>query len=128
MKTSALKAKGRRLQKWTAEQISKLTGIPWGKDELIEPREMGQSGVDVKLIGEARDKFPFSIECKNQETWHVPKFIRQAKENTMPGTDWLLIMSRNDTKPVVVMDAVAFFRIMKDHKFKKRKTNRLIQK
>ena len=38
------KAKGRRLQQYIAERISKILNIDWGKDELIRSREMGQSG------------------------------------------------------------------------------------
>lgn len=111
--TRSAKNKGARLQKWFAQKISDLTGIPCGKDELIESREMGQAGVDIKLIGEARKKFPFSVETKNQETWSVPAYIKQAKQNVMLGTDWLLVMQRKDTNPVVVMDANAFMRLMR---------------
>lgn len=103
------KAKGRRLQQWTANLISRVTGIPWGKDELIASREMGQSGVDVRLIGAAKELFPFSVECKAQEKWSIPAWIKQAKENEMADTVWLLIAKRNNEKPVMVMDAEKFF-------------------
>ncbi len=129
MKTSSAKAKGRRLQKWMAQKISDLTGIPHGKDELIETREMGQAGVDVKLIGIARDKFPFSVECKNQESWSVPKYIEQAQKNVMLGTDWLLVIKRADIKPVVLMDANAFMDLLKHIDFPiNNKPSRLKQK
>jgi hypothetical protein len=81
IKTSSAKAKGRNLQKWTCQKISELLGIPWGKDELIASREMGQSGTDVRLVEEAQERFPFSVECKYQETWSVPSWIKQAKKN-----------------------------------------------
>jgi hypothetical protein len=129
MKTSSAKAKGRRLQQWMAQKISSMTGIPCGKDELIETREMGQAGVDVKLIGVAREKFPFSIECKNQESWSVPAYVKQAKQNIMLGTDWLLVMQRKDMDPVVCMDAGAFMKLMKHIDFPiVDKPNRLRQK
>jgi len=112
MKSRSAKNKGARLQKWMAQKISDLTGIPCGKDELIESREMGQAGVDIKLIGEARIKFPFSVETKNQENWSVPAYVKQAKQNVMLGTDWLLVMNRKDIDPVIVMDANAFMRLM----------------
>lgn len=117
MKTSSAKAKGRRLQQWVANKISVLTGLPCGKDELIESREMGQSGVDVKLIGIARKLFPFSVECKSQEIWSVPAYIKQAKKNGIPNTDWILFIKRNREDPVVCMDADAFFKLMKQIKF-----------
>ena len=103
------KAKGRNLQKWIAQKISEITGIPCGKDCQIESREMGQAGVDVKLYGIAKEKFPFSIECKNQENWSIPAWIKDAKGNHVPGTDWLLFIRKNRHEPIVVMDAVAFF-------------------
>ncbi len=86
------KAKGRRLQQWAMRKISELTGIPCGKDELIASREMGQSGTDVRLIGKAQKVFPWSVECKNQQTWSIPKWIIQAKENQKKGTNWLLFV------------------------------------
>ncbi len=105
------KAKARRLQNWTAAKISKLLGIPWGKDELIAPREMGQSGTDVRLIGDAFKGFPFSVECKSQETWAIPSWIRQTISNQKKDTDWLLVCKKNNEKPVVVIDAELFFKI-----------------
>jgi hypothetical protein len=113
IKTSSAKGKGRELQKWVAEKISLLTGIPWGKDELIASREMGQSGVDVRLIGEALKKFPWSVECKRQENWSVPSWVEQAKKNEMKGTNWLLVMRRSHKPAVVVLDADVFFDLLK---------------
>jgi hypothetical protein len=107
---ASAKDKARRLQKYVAQKITDITGIPNGKDCLIESREMGQDGVDVKLYGIAREKFPFAIECKNQETWSVPAFIRQAKvyaKGDLP--DWLLFMKKNYHEEIVVMDANFFF-------------------
>jgi len=93
--------------------ISAVTGIPCGKDEPIASREMGQCGVDIRLVGPAREAFPFSVECKNCEKWNIPMWIEQAKTNQMLDTDWLLVFSRNRAGNVVVMDADAFFRIWK---------------
>jgi len=108
IKISSAKAKGRRLQQWVAERISAMTGIPWGPDEEIRSREMGQSGVDVVLTGRARKLFPFFIECKAQETWSVPAWIRQAKANA-DSPMWLLVCKRNREDPVVMLDAGIFF-------------------
>ena len=75
------KAKGRRLQQWTAKQISDLSGIPCGKDEEICSREMGQSGTDVRLSKNVKKLFPYSIETKCQERFNVVSAIEQAKSN-----------------------------------------------
>lgn len=109
------KAKGRNLQQYVAKRISEITGIPWGKDERIASREMGQAGTDVRLIGEAKKLFPFSIECKYQETWSVPAWIKQAKENWKKGTGWLLFMRKNRHEEIVCMDAESFFKIYEEY-------------
>jgi len=114
IKTQSAKAKGRKLQQWVCEKISELTGIPWGKDEMIASREASQSGTDVRLIGKAKRKFPFSVECKWQERWDVPAWIEQAKANQVEGTDWLLVIKKRRKKPVIVMDAERFFDLLQE--------------
>jgi hypothetical protein len=114
MKISSAKAKGRRFQKWIAERISEAIGIDSGKDEDIESREMGQQGIDIKLYGKAKELFPFSIEAKNQEKFYLNKWIKQAKENRVLDTDWLLFIKRNRFEPLVILDAEVFFRIYEE--------------
>jgi hypothetical protein len=111
IKRKSAKGKARRLQHWVVDRISEITGIESGKDAQIESREMGQAGVDVKLYGMAKEKFPFSVECKYQETWSIPAWTEQAKANKAKGTDWLLFVRRNRIDELVVMDAKAFFDI-----------------
>lgn len=109
------KAKGRNLQKWSCKKISELTGFEWGSsgdDKPIESRPMGQSGTDVRMESQVRALFPFSVECKFQESWAVHSWIEQAKENQAEGTDWLLICKRSRKPPVVIMSAVKFFEIL----------------
>ena len=114
MKPSSAKSKGRRLQQWAAERIAGLVGVPHGKDCPVESRPMGQSGPDIRMESHVRKQFPFSVECKYQETWAVPKWIEQAKQNRVDGTEWLLICKRNRQEPVIIMDAKAFFKLMED--------------
>lgn len=105
------KAKGRNFQNWIAQQISRVTGIPCGKDELIQGREMGNSGTDIRLYGEAKTLFPFSVECKKQETWSILAWIEQAKANQIKDTNWILFCTKNRFDKVVIMDAEVFFDI-----------------
>jgi hypothetical protein len=105
------KAKGRNLQKWVCQQLSEFLKLPTGPDELISSRPMGQSGTDIVLKGEAADRFPFSVECKAQESWSIPSWIEQAKANQKPGTNWLLVCKRRNQKPVVVIDFEVFINI-----------------
>jgi hypothetical protein len=116
IKVSSAKAKGRALQQWACEQISQLLGVPWGKDEDVVSRGMGQSGVDVKLSKAVRHLFPYDVECKAQESWALPQWIRQAKQNnTEPGRHWLLVVKRSREKAVVVIDAEVFFDLLRKH-------------
>jgi len=111
---SSGKQKARRLQNWVCNKISEITGIPWGKNCDIEGREMGQSGCDTKLYGEAKRLFPFSTECKWQESWSIPSWIEQAKKNQEPGTDWILFIKKNRKDEIVIMDATRFFEIYRE--------------
>lgn len=112
---ASAKARGRNLQKWVCEKISKITGIAWGKDCDIESREMGQTGVDIKLRGKALELFPYAIECKNQQKWSVQNWIKQAQKNKSDKhCTWLLFAKQNYTKPIVIMDAEEFFKILND--------------
>lgn len=112
IKTSSAKAKGRNLQHWVCEQISRITGLEWGssgKDKPIESRPMGQHGCDVRLDSHARQVFPYSVECKFQETWSIPGWIEQSQKNIHPGTDWLLVCKRSRKRPIAILDAEVFF-------------------
>lgn len=110
--TSQCKAKSRKLQNRTAERISRLVNLPCGRDCPIEPRQMGESGTDIRLDATARKAFPFSTECKNTENWSIPSFIAQAKSNVYPETDWLLVLSKNNHEDIAVLDAEAFFKLL----------------
>ncbi len=115
MKTSSGKAKGRRLQQWVARKIGEATGYPVGTDKEIESRPMGQSGPDIRLMGEVRKDFPFSVEAKNCEKWDVHAWKDQAMHNTEPEMDWMIIAKRNNGKPVLFMDAETWFEYWKDY-------------
>ena len=115
MKVKNAKQKGRRLQKWVADQIGRVLNLPVGKDAHIEGREMGQSGPDIKLSPLAREGFPFSVECQNAETWTLGAKIAQAQTNIYPEHDkhaWLCVFKKNGGRPVVVMDAEKFFNLL----------------
>ena len=78
MKTSSAKAKGRKLQQWMRNLlIEKLEVHP----EDIESRSMGAGGEDLIMARAAREKFPMSIECKNQEKVNVWESYKQAEDN-----------------------------------------------
>ena len=68
MKTQSAKAKGRKLQQWVRDQIIEQLEV---HPEDIESRSMGAGGEDLIMARAARQKFPFSVECKNVEKLNV---------------------------------------------------------
>jgi hypothetical protein len=107
MKTSSAKAKGRKLQQWV---VTKLIDILKLDAEDLESRPMGSQGEDVILGKQSRDAFPYSIECKNQEAVNIWKSYEQAQANCK-GYEPLLVIKRNRSKPLVVMDAESFMKL-----------------
>lgn len=107
------KAKARTAQNWVAKQISELLDIPWGVDTSIEPRRMGQPGVDIRLDEITKPLFNWSLEVKNSEVWNLPAAIKQVKENQMEETDWLVILKKNNHEYVAVLSAEVFFDLLK---------------
>ena len=73
MKTSSAKQKGRKLQQWMRDLLIQKLGV---HPEDIESRSMGSQGEDLIMARAAREKFPLSIECKNQESVNVWKSYR----------------------------------------------------
>jgi hypothetical protein len=110
MKTQSAKAKGRRLQQWVRDLlIEKLDVHP----EDIESRSMGAGGEDLIMARAAREKFPFSIECKNVEKLNVWEAYKQAKENAGKYVP-IVVMKKNQEKPLIVIDAEEFVNIMEN--------------
>ena len=110
MKTQSRKAKGRRLQqKFMQLLIEKLEIDP----EDIESRSMGAGGEDLIMSKAARQKFPFSVECKNQERLNVWSAWEQAKGNR--GIyEPLVVIKKNGVDPLVVLDAKIFMEYVKE--------------
>ena len=110
MKTSSAKAKGRRLQqKFMQLLIEKLDIDP----EDIESRSMGSAGEDLIMSKAARNKFPYSIECKNQEKLNIWAAWDQANGNK--GLyEPLVVIKKNGVRPLVVLDAENFLDMIKE--------------
>jgi len=104
MKTSSAKAKGRRLQQWFRELLIEELEI---HPEDIESRSMGAGGEDLIMARAAREKFPLSIECKNQEKVNVWKAYEQCEANSKD-YEPVVVIKKNNFKPLVVVDAEYF--------------------
>ena len=104
MLTSSAKSKGRRLQQWVRTLLVEKLDI---HPEDIESRPMGSGGEDLIMARAAREKFPFSVEAKNQESGNVWKYMEQARDNAKLYTP-IVVMKKNREKPLVVVDAEVF--------------------
>ena len=109
MKTQSAKAKGRRLQQWFRDLLIEELEI---HPEDIESRSMGAGGEDLIMSRSAREKFPYSIECKNQESLNIWKSYEQAQQNS-GNYEPIVVIKRNNVKPLVLVDADYFVELHK---------------
>lgn len=82
MRPQSAKAKGRRLQQYVAQKISEAFDLP---ETDVKSLPMGSQGEDIWLSQKARERVPFSIECKNVEKLNVAVAFNQAKANAHHG-------------------------------------------
>ena len=57
---------------------------------------MGESGVDIKLSPKARKLIPYSIECKNKETFKgIYDIMEQSKHNSKLNLEPIAVIKMN---------------------------------
>ena len=114
MKTRSRKAKGRRLQNWVRDELLSLfTNL---SDDDIYCAIMGESGADVKFSLNAQKILPFSIECKNKETFKgMYDIIKQAQGNSKKTQLPLGIIKMNNFEPLAILNARFFFKIVREY-------------
>ena len=110
MKPQSAKAKGRKLQQQFRDLLIEDLQI---HPEDIENRSMGAGGEDLIMSKAARNKFPYSVECKNQERLNIWTAWEQANNNR--GIyEPIVVIKRNGTAPLVVLDAENFLEYVKE--------------
>ena len=109
MKTQSAKAKGRRLQQDVRNRLIEELDV---HPEDIESRSMGASGEDLIMARAARKKFPYSIECKNQEKLNVWNAYTQCDQNAKH-YEPLVIIKKNNFKSLAVVDLDYFINMHK---------------
>lgn len=101
MTPKSSKAKGRTLQNYVAENLRNLYG---GSPDDIRPAIMGESGADIKLSSSMRERFGYSVECKNQERIAIWGALLQAEINAKrDGTTPALVFHRNHSRKWVAI-------------------------
>jgi hypothetical protein len=78
---------------------------------------MGAGGEDIMLSAKARNMFPYSVECKNQESLNVWKAFGQAVSNCGDHTP-MLVIKKNGEKPLAVVPAKHFFKLLRRDRIK----------
>ena len=109
MKPQSAKQKGRKFQQWVRDLLIESLDI---HPEDIESRSMGAAGEDIMMARTARASFPLSIECKCQQSVNIWKSYEQAKENS-GDYEPIVFLKRNNTKPLVLVDAEYFVKLYK---------------
>lgn len=110
MRVQSAKAKGRRLQQWVRDKLIEMLDV---HPEDIESRSMGAGGEDLIMARAARQKFPYSIECKNVEKLNVWEAYEQAQANS-GDYEPIVVMKKNGKKPLVVVDAEYYIQLHGD--------------
>ena len=114
MKTQSKKAKGRRFQQWVRDKLIEVLNI---HPEDIESRSMGAGGEDLIMARAARESFPYSIECENQEKINIWEAYKQAEDNSKD-YEPVVVLKRNNQKPLILVDAEYFVNIHNSKKVK----------
>ena len=101
MKPRSAKNKGKRLQ-------NKVRDVILEKFDKLEPDDvrsitMGDAGEDILLSPAARRLFPFSVECKAQESLSIWSALQQAESNAGKHIP-LVIFKRNRSKTYAVLE------------------------
>jgi len=95
------KAKGRRLQQAVRQDLIDRLGIDPGD---ILSTAMGQAGCDLYLSPAGRERFPFGVECKAQETISLPAWWRQCTANAeAEGLAPLLVLKQSRREALAVL-------------------------
>lgn len=100
MTPASCKAKGRVFQKAVVAALYEK--FPELQEGDIESRSMGSQGTDLLLSPAARARFPYSVECKCQESLNVWSALKQAEENAGTLTP-LLTFRRNRSTTYVAL-------------------------
>lgn len=111
MRTGSCKAKGRRCAVEVKELLEKYAPDLRPGDLVVTPS--GVTGPDLLLSPAARELYPFTVECKNQEAIQIWAALKQAESHAADDEVGVLFFRRNRSKLYVAMDAEQFVRMVR---------------
>lgn len=111
MKPRSAKAKGRKLQQWTRDKLLEI--FPQLQPDDVRSTTMGDGGEDVQLSPAARALVPYQIECKNKASIAVYSWLDQCAVHGK--YEPILVIKQDYKEPLVVVDAVSFFKLLKEN-------------
>ena len=111
MKTSSVKAKGRRLQHYVRDKILEIFSEHLTKDD-VRSTAMGQGGEDIQLSSYGRFWFPFSVECKARKTFSVYSHYDQSLQNA-EGSKPLVVIKADRREPLAIMRFTDFMELLR---------------
>jgi len=111
MNTRYLKEKGRKFQQKIRDMIIEEFNFP---ESDVRSCSMGAPGVDIQLSKVAKEKFPFSVECKNvKKLSPLSEYYKQSVSNCVDETMPVLISNMPDGQSLVTMSVEDFFFLAK---------------
>jgi|TARA_R100000742_G_C4277388_1_gene99216 hypothetical protein len=119
MDTRSKKAKGRRLQNWVRDKL--LSAFPSLTTDDISGAIMGETGVDIKFSTRAKELIPYSIECKNKETFKgIYDIMVQANHHIKENETAIAVIKMNQREPLMIVDAEHFINLIKEKNAEKK--------
>ena len=104
------KAKGRVFQQEVRQKL--LETFPDLHPDNIKVSIMGEAGVDIILSPLARERIPYSVECKRQEKLNIWDALKQAEDNKTPNTEAIVVFRRNKGEAHVMMKFEHFLKLI----------------
>jgi len=114
MKPRSAKNKGKRLQNKIRDLILEKFNNILEQDD-VRSITMGDSGEDILLSPVARRLFPFSVECKAQESLSIWSALQQAESNAGKHIP-LLVFKRNRSKTYAVLEFDKLLELLNESK------------
>jgi hypothetical protein len=108
--TASKKQKGRVLTQETAEAIRQTFGLP---EMDVQSMPASVPGADILLSSNAREKFPYAVECKNQEKASPWQWIAQAETRRTEVMKPLVVFRRNRSDAYVIIKLSDFLEAVK---------------